>query len=82
MYDLQGIDKTMFEGWASDILASYLGQVLDIQAEKLKVNLWKGTVVCAGRLLHGCCFNMVCMDPGKLDWFGICFQKRICCCDL
>eukprot|EP00890_Picochlorum_soloecismus_P002885 jgi/Picsp_1/3598/NSC_06435-R1_vacuolar protein sorting-associated protein vps13 len=30
----------MFEGWTSDLLASYLGQVLDIQQEQLKINLW------------------------------------------
>ena len=33
----------MFEGWTSDLLASYLGQVLDIQQEQLKINLWTGT---------------------------------------
>jgi hypothetical protein len=32
----------MFEGWTSDLLASYLGQVLDIQQEQLKINLWTG----------------------------------------
>lgn len=30
----------MFEGWATDLLASYLGKLLDIQQEQLKVNLW------------------------------------------
>lgn len=32
----------MFEGWASDLLASYLGQFLEVQREQLRVSLWSG----------------------------------------
>ncbi|KAG7670791.1 hypothetical protein KSW81_004224 [Nannochloris sp. 'desiccata'] len=30
----------MFEGWASDLLASYLGQFLEVQREQLRISLW------------------------------------------
>jgi hypothetical protein len=32
----------MFEGWASNFLATYLGQFLDLQREKLRISLWSG----------------------------------------
>ena len=32
----------MFEGWASDLLASYLGQFLEVQREQLRISLWSG----------------------------------------
>lgn len=32
----------MFEGWASDLLAAYLGQFLEVQREQLRINLWSG----------------------------------------
>ena len=32
----------MFEGWLSDLLASYLGHFLDVKKEKLRVSLWSG----------------------------------------
>ncbi len=36
----------MFEGWLSDLLASYLGHFLDVKKEKLRVSLWSGKVLC------------------------------------
>ena len=32
----------MFEGWVSELLASYLGHFLDVKKEQLRVSLWKG----------------------------------------
>lgn len=32
----------MFEGWARDILASYLGRFVDVQRDKLRIGLWSG----------------------------------------
>ena len=33
----------MFEQWASDFIASYLGRFIDLQPEKLRISLWNGT---------------------------------------
>ena len=32
----------MFEGWASELLASYLGHFLDVKKEQLRISLWSG----------------------------------------
>ena len=32
----------MFEGWVSELLASYLGHFLDVKREQLRVSLWNG----------------------------------------
>jgi len=32
----------MFEGWLSDLLALYLGQLLDVQKDQLRFSLWSG----------------------------------------
>jgi hypothetical protein len=32
----------MLEGWASEVLAAYLGQFLDVQREQLRVSLFSG----------------------------------------
>lgn len=34
----------VFEGWANDFLASYLGQFIDLQPEKLRISLWSGAL--------------------------------------
>ena len=35
----------MFEGWVSELLASYLGHFIDVQKEQLRVSLWSGAQV-------------------------------------
>ena len=32
----------MFEGWATEYLASYLGHFCDLQKEQLRISLWRG----------------------------------------
>jgi len=32
----------MFEGWASELLASYLGHFFDVKKEQLRISLWSG----------------------------------------
>lgn len=32
----------MFEGWASELLASYLGHFFDVRKEQLRISLWSG----------------------------------------
>ena len=41
----------MFEGWVSDLLASYLGHFLDVKKEQLRVSLWRGQCKAVGFLL-------------------------------
>ena len=41
----------MFEGWASELLASYLGHFFDIRKEQLRISLWSGML----SLLATCC---------------------------
>ena len=38
----------MFEGWAADVLASYLGKYLDLPRDRLRISLWGGGCM-AGR---------------------------------
>ena len=47
----------MFEGWLSDLLASYLGHFLDVKKEKLRVSLWSG-VNGALRCIESCACHM------------------------
>lgn len=44
----------MFEGWLSDLLASYLGHFLDVKKEKLRVSLWSGKRPCFLFVLANC----------------------------
>jgi len=52
----------MFEGWLSDLLASYLGHFLDVKKEKLRVSLWSGVngalncIECCARNFHASVF--------------------------
>lgn len=32
----------MFENWAADVLANYLGKFVDVQRDRLKISLWGG----------------------------------------
>lgn len=32
----------MFEGWASEYLANYLGHFCDLQQDQLRISLWRG----------------------------------------
>jgi hypothetical protein len=32
----------MFEGWASELLASYLGHFIDVSKERLRISLFSG----------------------------------------
>lgn len=41
----------MFEGWAADVLASYLGKYLDLPRDRLRISLWGGTLCAA--VSHG-----------------------------
>jgi hypothetical protein len=34
----------MFEGWAADVLASYIGKFVNVQRDSLKISLWGGNV--------------------------------------
>jgi hypothetical protein len=34
----------MFEGWAADVLASYLGKYLDLPRDRLRISLWGGAL--------------------------------------
>lgn len=36
----------MFEGWAADVLASYLGKYLDLPRDRLRISLWGGGLYC------------------------------------
>jgi hypothetical protein len=35
----------MFEGWAADVLASYLGKYLDLPRDRLRISLWGGALL-------------------------------------
>ena len=35
----------MFEGWATDLLATYLGHFVDVKREALRIGLWSGLVL-------------------------------------
>lgn len=32
----------MFENWAADVLANYLGKFVDVQRDRLRISLWGG----------------------------------------
>ena len=32
----------VFEGWVSDLLASYLGHFVDVKRDELRISLWSG----------------------------------------
>jgi hypothetical protein len=32
----------MFEGWAADLVAAYLGKFVDVQRDQLRISLWSG----------------------------------------
>lgn len=32
----------MFEGWAADMVAAYLGRFVDVQRDQLRISLWSG----------------------------------------
>lgn len=32
----------MFEGWAADLVATYLGKFVDVQRDQLRISLWSG----------------------------------------
>jgi hypothetical protein len=50
----------MFERWASDILATYLGHFLDLQPEQLRISLFSGEPGC-GRRLHRTLHQLHCI---------------------
>jgi len=35
----------MFEGWAADVLASYIGKFVNVQRDSLKISLWEGNAL-------------------------------------
>ena len=51
----------MFEGWVSELLASYLGHFLDVKKEQLRVSLWKGKQASTLVELHASFYEIRCL---------------------
>jgi hypothetical protein len=67
----------MFEGWLSDLLASYLGHFLDVKKEKLRVSLWSG-VNGALRCIESCACHMQASLRRLLAAQKVLVRARVC----
>ncbi|MEW5302355.1 MAG: hypothetical protein WDW36_005151 [Sanguina aurantia] len=47
----------MFEGWAADVLAGYLGRFVDVQKDRLRIGLWSGQGVLEDVALRPAAFD-------------------------